>query len=124
MLSSLKLENDELIEILRDHNDVSIYKINSANEARVIGDYDLNNERRLEVEIELNKKESIGFIYNYNFESSYFFASKFLNFEKEFVLGFCYGFDEIISLTEEEFSDMLDKYDEMKTVIQLLSSFK
>jgi hypothetical protein len=61
--------------------------------------------------------QKIKTIYNYS-QSTYHFGSKFLNVENEFIFGLCFGWDEVSLLQEQDFSTMLNLYEEKtKTII-------
>lgn len=107
----LETDKGDLIQVLIDY-EVFVYNIQAKEKIIVLGDY---NIKRCEVLINLIKEfktQTIHSIYNYTHGQHYNFGSKFLNETGDFIFGFCYGFDEIILLNENDFNLMLINYKE------------
>ncbi len=100
-----------LLQILNDYNKIYIFSIASVKSAKILGDFETD-----QAEIYLNNTKEVAnggaiqSIHNYTQASTYFFGSKFLDNNEAFVLGFCYGFDEIVCLSEPEFESLLSNY--------------
>jgi len=98
-----------LVQILNDYNKVSILNIASVKSAKIPGSFDTDQgEVYLRKINDVANGGAIQYISNYTQASTYFFGTKFL--DEEFVLGFCYGFDEIVCLSAPEFESLLSNY--------------
>jgi len=107
----LTLEDNSIIQILVD-SEIKIYKLSSEEDILILGDYDIKNSiKKLVLIKEIINNEEIANIYNY-LQSTYHLGSKFMNFKNEFIFGFCFGWDEISLLDENEFNNMLLSYPE------------
>jgi hypothetical protein len=107
----LTLEDNSIIQILVD-SEIKIYKLSSEEDILILGEYDFKNSiKKLVLIKEIINNEEIANIYNY-LQSTYHFGSKFMNFKNEFIFGFCFGWDEISLLDENEFNNMLLSYPE------------
>lgn len=108
----LETDKGDLIQVLIDY-EVLVYNLQAKEKIIVLGEY---NKKRCEVlikKIKEFKTQTIHSIYNYKHKQHYNFGSKFLNETGDFIFGFCYGFDEIILLNENDFDSMLINYTEV-----------
>lgn len=107
----LETDKGDLIQILIDY-EVLVYNLQTKEKIIVLGDYNIKRCEVLINQIKEFKTQTIHSIYNYKHGQHYNFGSKFLNDSGNFIFGFCYGFDEIILLNENDFNLMLINYKE------------
>lgn len=107
----LETDKGDLIQILIDY-EVLVYNLQTKEKIIVLGDYNIKRCEVLINQIKEFKTQTIHSIYNYKYGQHYNFGSKFLNDSGNFIFGFCYGFDEIILLNENNFNLMLINYKE------------
>jgi len=110
----LKLDNGDVIQILNDNNKVRFLKIESKSEIVLLSDYEIEGQPNIVMdEIVVNLKR-IKIFQNYTSKgSNYFFGTKILDEEENFILGFFYGFDEIeYTLDIVDFENALLHYKE------------
>jgi|GEM_PF-2668877 len=96
-------------QLLRLPDDLYIYEIDTPRDLRC---WDFNHDEisiRIQAIHQIQNQNPVNTIYNYA-HGSYLFGSQYRDAQDQFIVGFCYGFDEIILQTEDEFKLLLTHY--------------
>ena len=117
---SIILETDKgLVQIFNDYNSIKIININSVSKAKIWDSFNADDvEILVRKEISIMNNDDITEIFNYSYDSSYFFGTKCLSSNGHYVVGFCYGFDEMNYVNESDFESLLSKYDKTRVNIR------
>ena len=87
---------------------ISIRKISDFNDLEIIGEYESYQITNYPL-LKFHPQTEIKNIYNY-IQGAYHFASKFTDYNNNFLFGICFGFDELELVDNHEFDEMLSVY--------------
>jgi hypothetical protein len=106
----IETDDNNYYQIISD-GDISLIKLASLNNPILIGEYDMNNERIELVLLKEIESKEINKIVSYWHGEYYQFGMEFLDEDTNFIFGLSFGFDAVKLLSETEFLNMLQLYE-------------
>jgi len=103
----IQFEDGTMVQIVMD--DGIIIRNASKMDIKICGEYDLANTSVELIVLASDINQEVFEIHTYT-RIGYTFGSKFINKKGQFIFGFCYGFDEVIIISENQFLQMLGSY--------------
>lgn len=118
---SLLLKNEKgFIHIFISENHVELKKFDVISDIMLWDYFDRENIKiKLELLTDIKNGNHVKCICNYYQGTSYHFGAKCLDEFGDFVVGFCYGFDELIYQDEFQFQSLLSRYS-MRTEVKII----